>query len=123
MDSSDIVSKPSPPQSPARPLGKYGRPEQLRRSANRDTEVMKQTWGGTFSEGNALSFSELVPGDAVPSAHHVDKRRQKRKGVEVLFDPAAHKCVVLGPLGFLLEVALALNHMPGRTALVTAGNL
>ena len=57
---------------------------------------MKRSWGGTFSEGNALSFSELVPGDSVPNAHHVDKRRQKRKGVEVLFDPAAHKCVMSG---------------------------
>ncbi|KAK9835043.1 hypothetical protein WJX81_006555 [Elliptochloris bilobata] len=57
---------------------------------------MKQAWGGTYSEGNALSFSELVPGDAVPTAHHVDKRRQKRKGLEVVFDPAAHKDFVTG---------------------------
>ena len=53
---------------------------------------MAKAWGGTFSESNALSFSEHVPGDAVPTAHHVDKLRLKRKGLEVVFDPAAHKC-------------------------------
>lgn len=59
---------------------------------------MKQPWGGTYSESNALSFTELVPGEVVPSEHHVDKRRQKRKGLEVVFDPAAHK---FEPLYFL----------------------
>ena len=85
--------------------------------------MMKRSWGGAFSEGNALSFSELVPGDSVANAHHVDKRRQKRKGVEVLFDPAAHKCVMSGRPGFLLNAVLVFSCMPGRRALVLAGSL
>ena len=48
--------------------------------------------GGRFAENNALSFNETVAGDRrEASNNHVQKRRRVSKGLEVVFDPSAHK--------------------------------
>ena len=43
-----------------------------------------------FAEEDALAWDQN-PADAPASANHVQKRLQKRKGVEVTFDPQAHR--------------------------------
>eukprot|EP00891_Asterochloris_glomerata_P009918 jgi/Astpho2/9918/fgenesh1_pg.00152_%23_33_t len=43
-----------------------------------------------FAEEDALAWDQN-PADAPASANHVQKRLQKRKGVEVAFDPKAHR--------------------------------
>ena len=45
-------------------------------------------WTSESAEVDALAFEEPA---GEPRANHVEKRRQKRKGVEVIFDPQAHK--------------------------------
>ncbi len=48
--------------------------------------------GGRFAETNALAFTETVAGDPrAASSNHVQKRRRVSKGMEVVFDPSAHK--------------------------------
>ena len=43
-----------------------------------------------FAGEDALAWDQS-PADAPASANHVQKRLQKRKGVEVAFDPKAHR--------------------------------
>ena len=50
----------------------------------------KRPWGGDFAETNALAFGE--DGTAENRVHHVEKHKQKRKGLEIVFDPEAHRC-------------------------------
>lgn len=43
-----------------------------------------------FAGEDALAFQE-GPADPIAPVNYVQKRLQKRKGVEVVFDPQAHK--------------------------------
>ena len=53
---------------------------------------MASKWGGgSHAEENALAFVPAVAGEEVPSQSHVQKRRKKQKGLEITFDPQAHK--------------------------------
>ena len=53
---------------------------------------MSGKWGrGSHAEDNALAFVQTVEGEAAPSQHHVQKRRKKQRGLEIVFDPQAHK--------------------------------
>ena len=54
--------------------------------------IMERSWkGGTHAEENALSFANAVAGEQGVNQHHVQKRRKKQKGLEITFDPQAHK--------------------------------
>ena len=46
-----------------------------------------------FSGRDALAYSQpSAAGDDAPAKHHVQKRQRKDKGLEVVFNPASHKC-------------------------------
>ncbi|GIL42958.1 hypothetical protein Vafri_777 [Volvox africanus] len=49
-----------------------------------------------FREYDALGLQRRVPGDKVASVHHVSKRKQKQKDVEVVFDVKDYKEYVTG---------------------------
>ncbi|GLC63467.1 hypothetical protein PLESTF_000039300 [Pleodorina starrii] len=49
-----------------------------------------------FREYDALGLWKKVPGDQVPSAHHISKRKLKQKDVEVVFDVKDYKDYVTG---------------------------
>ena len=53
-----------------------------------------------FAEEDALAWDQN-PADAPASANHVQKRLQKRKGVEVAFDPKAHRFSIKQGLHYL----------------------
>ena len=60
--------------------------------AHRQNTKMTGKWGGgSHAEDNALAFVQTVEGEAAPSQHHVQKRRKKQRGLEIMFDPQAHK--------------------------------
>lgn len=48
-------------------------------------------WGGSHAEENALSFAEDVAGDETLKYSHTKKRNKRQKGLEITFDPVAHK--------------------------------
>ena len=46
-----------------------------------------------FSGRDALAYSQpAAAGDDAPAKHHMQKRQRKDKGLEVVFNPASHKC-------------------------------
>ena len=47
------------------------------------------SWGGDFAETNALAFGSQGPAEA--KKNYVEKRKRKAKGLEIVFDPQAHK--------------------------------
>ncbi|GLI69020.1 hypothetical protein VaNZ11_013559 [Volvox africanus] len=49
-----------------------------------------------FREYDALGLQRRVPGDKVASVHHISKRKQKQKDVEVVFDVTDYKEYVTG---------------------------
>ena len=50
----------------------------------------------TFSGRDALAYSQpAAAGEDAPAKNHVQKRPRKEKGLEVVFNPASHKCVCL----------------------------
>ena len=54
--------------------------------------------GGRFAERNALAYDEVTPGDPkVAANNHVSKRRKTTKGLEIIFDPKAHKYASIQP--------------------------
>ncbi|EFJ51957.1 hypothetical protein VOLCADRAFT_103160 [Volvox carteri f. nagariensis] len=44
-----------------------------------------------FREYDALGLNKKVPGEKVPSLHHISKHKQKKKNVEVVFDVKDYK--------------------------------
>ena len=50
-------------------------------------------WGGSHAEQNALSFADEVAGEDQLKHSHTKKRNKRQKGLEITFDPVAHKCV------------------------------
>lgn len=48
-------------------------------------------WGGPHAEQNALSFADAVAGEDKFNASHTRKRNKRQKGLEITFDPVAHK--------------------------------
>jgi len=48
-------------------------------------------WGGSHAEENALSFAEDLAGDDTLKYSHTKKRNKRQKGLEITFDPVAHK--------------------------------
>lgn len=71
-----------------------------------------------FREYDALGLQRRVPGDALPVAHHISKRKQKQKNVEVVFDVKDYKWVSIARcLAFDTDfVTLCMN---GRRLLAT----
>ena len=45
----------------------------------------------SFSGRDALAYSQRVAGEEAASKQHVQKRRRADKGLEVVFNPGAHK--------------------------------
>lgn len=44
-----------------------------------------------FRDYDALGLRARIPGDTAPNAHHISKRKQKQKDVEVVFDAKDYK--------------------------------
>ncbi|PNW85376.1 hypothetical protein CHLRE_03g183500v5 [Chlamydomonas reinhardtii] len=49
-----------------------------------------------FRDYDALGLRARIPGDTAPNAHHISKRKQKQKDVEVVFDAKDYKEYVTG---------------------------
>jgi hypothetical protein len=48
-------------------------------------------WGGSHAEQNALSFADEVAVEDKLKHSHTKKRNKRQKGLEITFDPVAHK--------------------------------
>ncbi|BDA42598.1 probable ribosomal RNA-processing protein 17 at N-terminal half [Coccomyxa sp. Obi] len=53
-------------------------------------------WGGPHAEENALSFADTVAGEDKFQPSHTKKRNKRQRGLEITFDPVAHKEYVTG---------------------------